>query len=182
MILAVPMLATLVFSWQIYMQFTRDLSVWKGGGMGMFAGIDAPRQRLLKIYLRDPLGQSMLVARFNSRQRRLITAARIEPTDANFAALSENLLASRWALNREMAEIVRVDQSGSRQSVPPELLPSAVPATGNSTSLRQTTLGNVWYAPEVRIEFWKISYDGDSSLLTANLAKVVEARQRGSGD
>ncbi len=176
------MQAILVFGGQVYMQVTRDLSVWKGGGMGMFAGIDAPRQRLLKIYLRDPLGQSILVNRFNARQRRLITAARIEPSDVNFTALSENLLASKWVLSRETVEIFRVDRSGSRLSGPPEIRPSAVPATSISTSLRQTTLGNVWYASQIRIEFWKIGYDINSSLLTANRAKVVEASQRGSGD
>jgi hypothetical protein len=175
-------LAILVFGWQVYMQFTRDLSIWKGGGMGMFAGIDAPRQRLLKIYLRDPLGQRILVNQFNSRQQRLITAARIEPTDVNFAALSENLLASRWVLNREMVEVIRVDQSGSRLDAPSDLRPAAAPANGGSAPSRQTNLGNVWYPSEVRIEFWKFGYDVDSSRLTANRMKVVEARQRGSGD
>lgn len=150
--------------------------------MGMFAGIDAPRQRVLKIYLRDPLGQNILVNEFDSRQQRLITAARIEPTDANFAALSENLLASRWVLNGEIVEIIRVDQSGARLRVPPEPFPGVSPVSDSLTTLPRTTLGNVWYPSEVRIEFWKFGYDAESSLLTANRIKVVEARQRGSGD
>lgn len=180
--LAIPVLAGIVFGRQVYLQIFHDLSVWKGGGMGMFASVDAPRQRFLRIYIDDPLGQRILVDQFNSRQRRLISTTRTEPTNRNFDTLSEDLLSSTWVLRREMKQVYRINQYGLPLDEPPELRLAVTPATSQTTSPRQITLGNAWYPAEVRIEYWKIDYDVIAKQLSANQLLVFEAKQRGSGD
>ncbi len=68
----VPLVAFGLFGRQIYLQTNHNLSVWKGGGMGMFAGIGAPHHRFLRISVVDPIGQKIVVVRFNNKHQRLI--------------------------------------------------------------------------------------------------------------
>ncbi len=174
-LLAVPLLACAVFARQVYLQVAHDLSVWKGGGMGMFAGVGAPQHRFVKIFLTDPLGQRILTVRHAPEQVRLIAAVRAEPTQANLEELAGALLESRWILRRETIAGYRVDSRGRRIGLMPERHLSVVPATAPTRSDERLTPGNGGWTPErVQIEFWEIGYDRDSKTLRATRAKAFE--------
>lgn len=56
-----PLLFVGFFSHQVYLVVAYDLSVWKGGGMGMFSSPDHPSKRHLFMYVINESGQEKVV-------------------------------------------------------------------------------------------------------------------------
>lgn len=175
-ILAVPLLACVIYGRQVYLQIAHDLSVWKGGGMGMFAGIGAPHHRFLKIFLVDPLGQRIVTTRFTRAQSRLIAQVRAEPTDENFNRLLEALLTTRWKLLGQSLSGARLDSKGARIGVIRDLSPAIAPVSAQAPTALEIARGAPgWQPKKVEIEFWKIGYEIDTKRLFATRAKTFTA-------
>lgn len=176
-ILAVPVFACAVYARQVYLQVAHDLSVWKGGGMGMFAGIGAPHHRFVKIRVTDPLGQEIIVSRFRPDQQRFIARVRSEPTEANFSRLANSLLSSPWVLRRETIAGHRIDSRGNRLGLQPRPHVLIVPANGTD----RQALGGAWRPARVTIEYWKIGYDIAAKKLFATHDRTFVRDRPGGG-
>ena len=177
-ILAVPAFACAVYARQVYLQVTHDLSVWKGGGMGMFAGIGAPHHRFLKIRVTDPLGQEIITTRLRPDQQRLMARVRSEPTESNFSRLAESLLTTQWTLRRETIAGHRIDSKGNQLGLQPRPHVLIVPAENTD----RLALGGTWRPARVTIEYWKIGYDIETKKLFATHDRTfIRDRSDGSG-
>ena len=159
----IPCVALSLFARQVYLQYAHDLSVWKGGGMGMFAGIGAPHHRFLKITLEDPIGQRIVLVRFTGEHQRLISRLRSEPRDEHFRALATSLLETGWIVLSQTLLQTRFDSRGERIREPPRRSLSIAPATKP---------GQGWRPKAVEIAFWKITYDRATKTLGADLART----------
>ncbi|MGI9382450.1 MAG: hypothetical protein ACR2PO_04795 [Methyloligellaceae bacterium] len=179
-LVAVPALAFAVLARQVYLQLRHDLSVWKGGGMGMFAGIGAPHHRFLKVFLVDPLGQRIATVRFTQEQLRLAAQVRTEPTDGRFDRLARSLLTTKWKLLRERVSSFQVDSHGRRRNLRQPLSLSIAPAamrTPRSLEMPGSQAG--WQPQKVEIQFWQIGYDVKTKKLYATRRKTFQAARNG---
>ncbi len=85
LILCVPVVSLLVATRQIYLSNWHDLSTWKGGGMGMFAGADNTSTRYTKIYVVDPVGNRHPLTRFAPSHTQFLGRALNYPTRARLS-------------------------------------------------------------------------------------------------
>src|SRR5688500_18507513 len=87
---ATPAILLAVFASQIYQVRWNGLNPWRGAGFGMFASVDSPNQRLLRVYLVTRGREFPLsIPRDLGWQ---IAEARALPTPARLAALGEAML------------------------------------------------------------------------------------------
>lgn len=163
----VPLVALGLFGRQIYLQTSHNLSVWKGGGMGMFAGIGAPHHRFLKISVVDPIGQTIVVVRFNAKHQGLMGRLRAEPSDTNFQNLANSLKTTRWKVLPQTLLETRADSAGRISPASRRRSLMIVPEPANATA-------RGWQPAEVRIEFWAISYDRSTKALGASLERTFK--------
>lgn len=174
-LIAVPALACTVLARQVYLQISHDLSAWKGGGMGMFAGIGAPHDRFLKVFLVAPLGQRIATVRFTEAQLRLTAQARSEPTDERFDRLAQSLLTTKWKLLRERVSRFQVDTSGRRRGARQALSLSIAPAEMRTpASLKMPGSQADWLPRKVEIQFWQVGYDVKTKTLYATRRRTFE--------
>ena len=90
-----PAIALTVATRQLYLSTTDDLSTWKGGGMGMFAGTE-DNTRYAKIYLTFADGRRQPLLRITDEQERLKKQALNYPNERNLRALASSIKATKW--------------------------------------------------------------------------------------
>ena len=95
MLCAVPAIALLFAARQLYLSNTDDLSTWKGGGMGMFAGSETTT-RYSKIYLTFADGSHQPLMRLTDPQEELNQIALNYPSERNMRALAQSIEATAW--------------------------------------------------------------------------------------
>jgi hypothetical protein len=89
----IPVFAIAIVINQLYRQHTYNLSVWKGGGMGMFAALDRPRgNRFVKIYITDSNNNKLPIMGFHEHVYRI----NVEPSEKNFNALFDTISDTKW--------------------------------------------------------------------------------------
>ena len=74
-IVVVPIVALLVAARQVYLSRYHDLTTWKGGGMGMFAGADFSLNRYAKLFITDSNGQRQPLTELTREQTDLVKRA-----------------------------------------------------------------------------------------------------------
>jgi hypothetical protein len=95
MLCAVPAIALAVAARQLYLSTTDDLSTWKGGGMGMFAGSENST-RYIKLYLAFPDGRRQPLLRITEYQEVLRDQALNYPTERNLRTLAQAIKSTTW--------------------------------------------------------------------------------------
>ena len=80
-------LMTAVAIVQVVLATTADITAWKGGGFGMFATIDGPSTRRVRVFVEAP-GRSEELAIARSQQI-LEKRARLYPSDSMLFSLAE---------------------------------------------------------------------------------------------
>lgn len=177
-IFAIPALALAIFARQVYLQVSHDLSIWKGGGMGMFAGIGAPSHRFLKIYVLDRYGNRAALTNLTSEQRELKERLRTEPSTRNYEILARALMTTRWSPQAVWIKGQKIDSSGKLigyQKTPHIALAPAgpIPMPGSVDEPSP----NVFTPRGIEVEFWKIDYSGSTKELSAELVNTLVAER-----
>ena len=95
LIVCIPFIAIGVAGRQAYLNAHYELSTWKGGGMGMFADVDAS-SRFMKIYMELPNGQRHPISKLTALQQRLQSGALYYPTENNFRILASSIRKTNW--------------------------------------------------------------------------------------
>ncbi len=95
-----PVLLALVAVQQIYLVHTSNLSVWRGGGFGMFAAIDGPHHRSLRAYLRTEAGEVPIPVQTGASRlgtlERTAAEARVIPTQRRLQTLATGIGGMTW--------------------------------------------------------------------------------------
>jgi hypothetical protein len=169
MLWIVPAIALAVAGRQVYLSRTADLSTWKGGGMGMFAGADNTLGRYAKIYVLTPGGQRMPLFRLTPAQEVLLQKSLWFPSEANFRALAESIRQTEWWAGSEEIGLGVFDENGARVRVDESMRFHEIrPAPMRAQSERQNF--------SVVVEYWKAAYDVNTGVLRANLARTFMFR------
>ena len=95
MLWTIPAIAITIAARQFYLSSTDDLSTWKGGGMGMFAGSEN-KTRYAKIYLTFADGRRQPLLRITQTQERLKGQALNYPNERNLRTLAQSVKATKW--------------------------------------------------------------------------------------
>jgi hypothetical protein len=169
MLWIVPAIALAVAARQVYLSRTADLSTWKGGGMGMFAGADNTFGRYAKIYVLMPNGQRMPLLRLSPSQDALLRKSLLYPSEANFRALAESIKTTTWWAGTDELPLGIFDESGAKVSVDEsvrfhEIRPA--PLRSQSETLKFSVV----------IEYWKADYDVSTGDMRAVLARTFMFR------
>lgn len=162
----IPLIMVAVAARQLYLSKTDDLSTWKGGGMGMFAGAETTT-RYTKIYLTFPDGSRQPLMRLTDPQEELNQIALNYPSERNMLALAQSIKSTTWwaSTNRIPLNVFGEDgqkvQDGTVQLY--DLYP-AHPRTGSDPT------------PEwgVEIEYWKASYDPQTKAYVGARARTFK--------
>ena len=150
MLCAVPAIALAVAARQLYLSTTDDLSTWKGGGMGMFAGSEL-NTRYAKIYLMFPDGHRQPLLRLTDKQEELKAQALNYPNDRNLQALAESIKATTWWASTTRVPFNVFDENGEKVRDGTEQLYDLYAAHPRTAS-EPAQFG-------VEIEYWKGTYD-----------------------
>ena len=164
MLCLVPFVATLVAARQIYLNRTEDLSTWKGGGMGMFAGADNTLSRYAKIYLLLPDGQRQPLLRLTPEQETLMQQGLFFPSERNFRELADSIKATTWWASTDLVPLNVFDENGKRAQDGTERYHDLYPAHPRTAS-EPLNWG-------VEIEYWKAKYDVNSGDLRAAVERT----------
>lgn len=169
MLCAVPAIALAVAARQVYLSKTADLSTWKGGGMGMFAGADNTFGRYAKIYLLSPTGQRMPLWRLTPSQDELLQKGLWFPSEKNFRGLAESIKRTAWLAGTEEIPLGIFNENGSRVSI--------------DNSVRFHDIRPDPFRPQagrfnltVEVEYWKATYDVNTGNMKAVLARSFTFR------
>lgn len=166
--LAVPVVATAVYCNQLYQHATAELTLWKGGGMGMFAGLDSPNMRFVRVYVTERDGERLPVQAFSFREQRLIEQLKSQPNDETFRRLAASVRSSDWYISRWSVEARRVSNEG-------ELSPGPTLQTvRRHDALDDTQDTEPLDVAGVQIEYWRIRYDGQTSEFYATLERSLD--------
>ena len=163
MILVIPLVATIVVVRQHVLHRTQDLSIWKGGGMGMFASSDSV-SRYTKIYIVTPEGDRHPIVKLTPHQNKLLSGVLNNPSDNNFLRLADDIRRTRWFSSKEKFSHRIIDKTGkliSAQRKKYHYLKAGAPRQPDNTP--------GW---KLLIEFWKARYDPGTRLARAELAKT----------
>jgi hypothetical protein len=160
----VPLVAVLIAARQHYLHITSDLSTWKGGGMGMFAGADIELTRCAKIYLLLGDGERQPLLRLTPEQEELRRQALYHPTEQNFRTLANAIKATTWWSSTDRVPLNVFDENGEKIQDGTgryyNLYPAHPRAPSEPLNFR------------VAIEYWKSAYDIDNAKLTSTLART----------
>jgi len=155
-VLIIPLVATLVFINQIYRQHAHDLSVWKGGGMGMFGALDRPRvTRFVKIYITDNDNNRMPVTAFDELTYRI----QVEPSERNLDRLLDKVVSTQWRYSHQQTPILSREQDGSHTLL--KYMPKPTPWGRNELIDVQS----------IDIEYGQIYFDVDNKIMNAKTVK-----------
>lgn len=161
---AVPIVALLVAARQVYLSRYHDLSTWKGGGMGMFAGADLWLNRYTKIYIVDPGGQRQPLSDFTTEQADLIRRALNYPIRQNFLIAAKAIATHDWIPRGERRQVSLVDLHGNRIGTTGESLYWIAPF-----GIRPPGKDWKW---QLEIEYWQVSYNPLTRRAHSDLAKT----------
>jgi hypothetical protein len=151
LIVSVPIVALLVATRQLYLSHYHDLSTWKGGGMGMFAGADLWLNRYTKIFLVDPSGQRQPLIDLTSEQIDLVRRALNYPVRSNFLRAAKAIAKRDWIPRGERRPVTLIDLQGKKVSTTGETYYWMAPF-----GLRPREEKWQW---DLEIEYWKVSYN-----------------------
>ena len=162
LIYVIPVIAIAIYINQLYRQHAYDLSVWKGGGMGMFAAYDWPhRARYVHIHFIDrENGKIPLVVsegELDALKLKLMT----EPSEKNFNKLFQYIKQNKWFKSDRIDNYYSVDLKGEKKI--------------NAQHNRIERYGTERMIPDsVIIEFKQLFYDIDSKKFSAKTIKERE--------
>jgi hypothetical protein len=151
MLCAIPVIALSVAARQLYLSKTEDLSTWKGGGMGMFAGSENTT-RYAKIYLTFVDGRRQPLLRLTQAQEELKKQALNYPNERNMRALAQSIKATTWWASTTRVPLNLYGEDGQKIQDGNEPLYDLYPAHPRKASEPAAAWG-------VEIEYWKAAYD-----------------------
>lgn len=160
--LIVPTIALVIVIRQHYLHQTQNLSIWKGGGMGMFAASDVVT-RMVKIYIQSPQGEIHPVINLTPVLDRLRRKILFNPSDTNFRELANMLGKFKYVSGNEKFPHRVIDKNGKEVSR----------KEGKYFYLRAAGLRTQGDKPEwkVLIEFWDTRYDSNTRFAKPILIK-----------
>ena len=150
MLCAIPAIALAVAARQLYLSTTDDLSTWKGGGMGMFAGSELTT-RYAKVYLRFPDGSRQPLLRLTEKQEELKRQALNYPSERNLRSLANSIKATTWWASTTRIPLNVFDKDGQKVRDGTEQLYDLYAAHPRTASEPAAFV--------VEIEYWKATYD-----------------------
>lgn len=171
---AVPALLIGVATLQLYRVRVHDLSAWKGGGFGMFSTVDGPGARYLRFYLITAGGD--LEVPPPPDEPGLLQRTRTLPSRAGLEALADQMAEATW-MWADYDPLDRVFDPAANAGWRPEIGSSACRVAGVARPVEQCRVR--WRRPEepnppagavvgptsVRVELWRLRYDGREGLL-----------------
>lgn len=149
-IVCVPVAALLVAARQVYLERFHDLTTWKGGGMGMFAGADATLNRYAKVFIAEPHGDRQPLTDLTPEQTDLVKRALNYPVRDNFLLAARSIAKLDWMSKRQRMPVSLIDSSGKNLGPAADSYYLMIPFGDRPRNERWK-----W---EVRIEYWKLSY------------------------
>lgn len=147
----IPVIALAIAGRQVYLASNYDLSIWKGGGMGMFAGMDSAFNRYARVFIINPGGERLPVTQLPPSVTNLIGRALYYPVRSSFLASAREIAALDWVNTSQRVTIAHVNARGENFGHPEELHSLIVPYGVRAADV-------AWKA-DVEIQYWKISYD-----------------------
>jgi len=125
LVFIIPLIALLIFINQFYRQHAHNLSVWKGGGMGMFAALDRPsRSRFVKIFITNEQGVRFPLKETSMGIGELTYILATEPTDKNINTLLQKVKSIRWFYSDALLSVYsRHEQTKSLVTKLPQIKP-----------------------------------------------------------
>jgi hypothetical protein len=151
LILLIPVVALVVAGTQLYLSTHHDLTTWKGGGMGMFAGADGALNRYAKTFMADGRGKRQPLTQLPPEQTKLINRALNFPTRQNFRLAARAIATTDWVAARERIPVASVDAFGKNAGTTSDSYYMMVPFGPRPPDEKWK-----W---DVQIEYWKMSYD-----------------------
>ena len=162
-------ISLLVLVHHFFRVHTQDLSMWKGGGMGMFSTQDAPGTRVAAVRLVTAQGEYTLNAAAIGKP---LINYRALPTPAHLRRLCLAVAHQQWAASGNTRAVTLADGSVRTERL-------AEPAVHGS---QQT---GVLQVEEVRVNAWKVRVDastGDIQRVLLGEAHWVVGAQGGQCD
>ena len=150
-ILCVPAVAALVAARQVYLNRFYDLTTWKGGGMGMFAGADATLNRYAKVFIAEPHGDRQPLTDLTPEQTDLVKRALNYPVRDNFLLAARAIAKLDWLSKRQRMPVARIDSKGKNLGPAADSYYLMIPFGTRPRDEKWK-----W---EIQIEYWKLSYD-----------------------
>lgn len=161
--LVIPLVATTIVARQFILNRTQDLSIWKGGGMGMFAS-EIKVSRFTRIYIVTPEGDRNPVIGLTPRQTYLLSALTNYPSESNFLRLAKNMRRTWWVASRGKFTYRIIDKTGK--------LISALPRKHLYLRAGSPRHGDYTLDWKLLVEFWKGNYDPETHLVRTRIAKT----------
>jgi hypothetical protein len=163
---AIPVIALAVAARQLYLSTTDDLSTWKGGGMGMFAGSEV-NTRYAKVYLTFPDGRRQPLLRLTDKQEELKEQALNYPSERNLRALANSVKATTWWASTTHVPLNVFGQDGKKVQDGTKQFYDLYPAHPRTAS-EPAEFG-------VEIEYWKATYDPKSGEYAGALVRTYKS-------
>ncbi len=149
--LCVPVVSLIILGRHIYLSSTHDLSTWKGGGMGMFAGADGLQNRYAKVFVVAPDGRRNPLTQFSPEQADLLDRALDYPVRKNFLRAARELAQENWTATHQRLPVALFDAKGDAVGTAAESFYLMVPY-GRKSGEQEQDWG-------MQIQFWRIAYD-----------------------
>jgi hypothetical protein len=159
----IPLIMMAVAARQLYLSKTDDLSTWKGGGMGMFAGAETTT-RYTKIYLTFADGSRQPLMRLTDPQEELNQIALNYPSERNMQALAQSIRAMTWWASTTRIPLNVFDEDGQKVQDGIDQLYDLYASHPRTSSDPPPAWG-------VEIEYWKATYDPQTKAYIGVLAR-----------
>ncbi|MBL8547401.1 MAG: hypothetical protein JNL81_13125 [Hyphomonadaceae bacterium] len=165
--LAVPLAATLIYAHQLYAHANHGLSLWKGGGMGMFAGLDTPGMRFVRVYVVDAAGERRPVQAFSPNERRIIQRLQTQPDNALLNALGDSVLSTPWFLSRWSVQHQTISRDRRITAGPWARTLRRADILDEAGATQSVAVASA------QVEYWRLHYDGARNQLYAEMEQSV---------
>ncbi len=165
MLCVIPAIALTVSARQLYLSVMDDLSTWKGGGMGMFAGSEA-LTRFAKVYLTFPDGRRHPLLRLTDKQEELKAQVLNYPSERNLRALANSIRATTWWASTTRVPLNVFGRDGQKIRDGTEQLYDLYAAHPRTASEPAEF--------RVEIEYWKATYDPKTREYIGVLARTFK--------
>jgi hypothetical protein len=149
--LCIPVVALLVAGRQVYLSNYHDLTTWKGGGMGMFAGADGALNRYVKVFIATQRGNRQPLTQLTSDQKKLFDRALNYPVRHNFLLAAKLVASMDWIAAPQRMPVGLIDSKGQNVGTASESYYMMVPFGPRPREQKWE-----W---DIQIEYWKLSYD-----------------------
>jgi hypothetical protein len=166
MLCAIPAIALAVAARQLYLSTTDDLSTWKGGGMGMFAGSET-NTRYAKVYLTFPNGSRQPLLRLTDKQEELKAQVLFYPSERNLRTLANSIKATTWWASTTRIPLNVFGADGQKARDGSEQLYDLYAAHPRTAS-EPAEFG-------VEIEYWKATYDPQTKEYVGALVRTYKS-------